>query len=152
MESMDFDSTKWETLNNQKRQINTKVSGLNEKCQSFYSKFPQLNLEYKNPEPNFDRNRVKGLVSNLFRLRDPKFSTALEVCAGGKLYNLVVDTDKTGKLILQHGELKRKTTIIPMNQIRAFVIPENVVRTAKNLVGQDQVLFNFLKFKLLKNY
>ena len=63
----------------------------------------------------------------------------MEVCAGGKLYNLVVDSDKTGKLILQYGELKRKTTIIPMNQIRSYIIPESVIKTAKNLVGQDQV-------------
>jgi structural maintenance of chromosome 2 len=53
---------------------------------------------------------------------------------------LVVDTDVTGKLLLQHGELKRKITIIPMNQIRPYVIDSNVVRIAKALVGSENVI------------
>ena len=44
-----------------------------------------MNFDYKDPQPNFDRKRVKGLVSNLFKLKDPKFATALEVAAGGKV-------------------------------------------------------------------
>ena len=50
------------------------------------NRFPQLNLEYKDPEQNFDRSRVKGLVCNLFEIKDPKFSNALEVAAGGKVF------------------------------------------------------------------
>lgn len=51
----------------------------------------------------------------------------------------MVDTDKTGKLLLQNGDLKRKITIIPMNQIRSHVIDANVVKCAKDLVGGDNV-------------
>ena len=58
---------------------------MNEKVQKFYSNFPQLNFEYKNPEQNFDRNRVKGLVCNLFKIKDAKYATALETAAGGKV-------------------------------------------------------------------
>ena len=36
-------------------------------------------------------------MCNLFRIKDPIFATALEVAAGGKLYQLVVDTEHTGK-------------------------------------------------------
>ncbi len=61
------------------------MSQLNEKVQSFYTKFPNLNFEYKDPEPNFDKTRVKGLVCNLFKLKDAKYATALEVAAGGKV-------------------------------------------------------------------
>lgn len=51
----------------------------------------------------------------------------------------MVDTDQTGKLILQRGELKRKVTIIPMNQIRAYTISDQVIRAAKQLVGAENV-------------
>jgi structural maintenance of chromosome 2 len=51
----------------------------------------------------------------------------------------VVDTDQTGKLILKNGELKRKITIIPMNQIRPHTISDHVVKAAKKLVGDDNV-------------
>jgi structural maintenance of chromosome 2 len=50
------------------------------------NRFPQLNLEYKDPEQNFNRSRVKGLVCNLFEIKDPKFSNALEIAAGGKVF------------------------------------------------------------------
>ena len=50
-----------------------------------YFRFPQFNLDYKDPEPNFDRSRVKGLVCNLFKVKDPKYATALETAAGGKV-------------------------------------------------------------------
>ena len=49
------------------------------------SRFPNLNFDYRDPEPNFDRSRVKGLVSSLFKINDPKFCTALEVAAGAKV-------------------------------------------------------------------
>ena len=50
-----------------------------------------------------------------------------------------MDTDQTGKMLLQRGELKRKMTIIPMNQIRAYVLKDNQVRSAKQLVGAENV-------------
>lgn len=47
------------------------------------------------PERNWDRSKVKGLVANLFTLCDSANATALEVVAGGRLYNVVVDTEVT---------------------------------------------------------
>ena len=67
------------------RKINHESSSLNEKVQAFYAKFPQLHIDYRDPEENFDRNRVKGLVCNLFKIKEPKYATALEVAAGGKV-------------------------------------------------------------------
>lgn len=72
-------------MNLKKRQLNNEIFNLDDQIQGFYSRFPQLNFDYKDPEPNFDRSRVKGLVCNLFKIKDPKFATALEVAAGGKV-------------------------------------------------------------------
>lgn len=49
------------------------------------------------PEKNWDRNKVKGLVANLFIVTDVCNATALEVVAGGRLYNIVVDTEVSSK-------------------------------------------------------
>ena len=57
-----------------------------------------------------------------------------------KLYNLVVDTDQTGKLILQRGEPSRKVTIIPMNQIKPFTVRDSVLKTAKDMVSRNRHL------------
>ena len=43
--------------------------------------------------------------------------TALEVVAGSKLGNVVVDTEETAKLLINKGKLKSRVTIIPLTKI-----------------------------------
>jgi len=77
---------------------------------------------------------VKGLVCNLIKIKDLKYATALQVSAGNKLYNVVVDTERTGKQLLQNGQLQRKVTLIPLNKISARWINESIVKNAKSVV------------------
>ena len=79
-------------------------------------------FSYSDPVPNFDRSKVKGLVANLIDLDASNFksSTALEICAGGKLYNVVVEDEKVGSQLLERGKLRKRVTIIPLNRINAF--------------------------------
>lgn len=58
-------------------------------------------LEFRDPESNFDRNRVRGRVFSLFQQKEDKFLKALESGAGGKLLNIVVDNEITAKLLLK---------------------------------------------------
>lgn len=44
-----------------------------------------LQFKYNDPYPNFDRSRVKGVVAKLIRVKDPKYTAAIEVVAGGKV-------------------------------------------------------------------
>lgn len=99
----------------------------------------RYDFNYRDPEPNFDRRRVKGLVCRLFRVKDPKFCMALETCAGGSLYNVITDTDVTGKLLLERGELQRRTTMIPMNKIKTYTMDQRIINLAKEVGGKDCV-------------
>ncbi len=45
-----------------------------------------MDFAYRDPERGFDRGRVKGVVARLVRVKDASAATALEVAAGGKLY------------------------------------------------------------------
>ena len=134
-----YDKDKAAALVERRRALAADIGRLRDESQSLYGKFPNLRFEYKTPPGDFERSRVKGLVANLFSISDQRFCQALETAAGGKLYNLVVDTDETGRLILKHGELKRKCTVIPMNQIRSNKVSEQVLRTAQSLVGAENV-------------
>lgn len=49
-----------------------------------------MSFEYRDPERDFDRSKVKGVVAKLVRLQDPTTTTALEVAAGGKLYQVLL--------------------------------------------------------------
>ncbi len=134
-----YDPALLEQLTEKRRGCRSSMNCCEEKCQEFYQRYPYTNFEYKINQPDFDRSRIKGLVCNLFRVKDAKFATALEKTAGGKLFNVVVDTDLTGKILLESGSLKRKVTIIPMNKIKANVISERVLKIAREIVGRDQV-------------
>ena len=48
---------------------------------------------------------------------------------------MVVDTEVTGKKLLQKGELKRRYTIIPLNKISARAIDDATVKRAQQLVS-----------------
>lgn len=95
----------------------------------------QLRFAYKDPEPGFDRSRVKGLVAKLVRVRDSQNSTALEITAGAKLYQVVVDTEKTSELILQKGNLKKRVTVIPLNKINSRCVDPAKVAAAKSIAA-----------------
>lgn len=51
----------------------------------------RLNFDYSDPERGFDRSRVKGLVANLINVKDIAHTTALEVTAGGRLFQVRYD-------------------------------------------------------------
>lgn len=87
-----------------------------------------LDFDYEAPTATFDRSKVKGLVATLVRLQQGDYNkaTALEITAGGRLYNVVVDSDEVGKQILQHGKLKKRVTLIPLNRIQPYKISDNV--------------------------
>ncbi|CAM9710823.1 unnamed protein product, partial [Sphacelaria rigidula] len=80
----------------------------------------RLNFDYSDPERGFDRSRVKGLVANLINVKDIAHTTALEVTAGGRLFQVVVDTEQTAKILLKNGRLKKRVTIIPLNKISGY--------------------------------
>jgi structural maintenance of chromosome 2 len=98
------------------------IRKLREQSDLLKRKVANIDFNYADPSPNFDRSRVKGLVAQLFTLDKDRTDTgtALEICAGGRLYNIVVDTEVTGTQLLQNGKLRKRVTIIPLNKIAAF--------------------------------
>ncbi|XP_076058324.1 structural maintenance of chromosomes 2 [Oratosquilla oratoria] len=136
---LDYDDGKVSELENQRRNLKNEVMHLRERMENLESRYPQLCFEYRDPERNFDRSRVKGLVCKLIQLRDPSTATALEVTAGGRLYNVIVDSEVTGKKLLQHGQLQARVTIIPLNKISGRAIDSNTIRQAESLVGKENV-------------
>ena len=99
-----------------------------------------LDFKFKDPEAKFDRSRVKGVVAKLMQVKDPAMSTALEVVAGGKLYQVVVDTEVTGKALLSKGQLQKRVTIIPLNKIDARTCSNSQCAAAERVSHGDAKL------------
>lgn len=66
------------------------------------------------------------------------YATALEVTAGGRLYNVVVDTEATAKKLLERGQLQSRVTFIPLNKIEGRSIDDRTTSVAKNVAGKDK--------------
>ena len=94
-----------------------------------------IDFSYSDPTPNFDRSQVKGLVATLIDLDQANYksSTALEICAGGKLYNVVVQDEKVGSQLLERGKLRKRVTIIPLTKINAFKMTAEKLSAAKQV-------------------
>ncbi|XP_035992751.1 structural maintenance of chromosomes protein 2 [Fundulus heteroclitus] len=134
-----YEDGKEERLLEQRRDLSRQVSQLKGTYERLMSRFPNLRFDYKDPEAGWDRSKVKGLLANLITVSDVTYATALEVVAGNRLYNIVVDTEVTGKKLLEKGELQRRYTIIPLNKISAKTLNDKVINTAKGLVGKENV-------------
>ncbi|XP_057523244.1 structural maintenance of chromosomes protein 2-1-like [Amaranthus tricolor] len=113
------------------------VQKLKDKIRGLSAQLANVDFTYRDPTRNFERSKVKGVVAKLIKIKDRSTMTALEVVAGGRLYNVVVDTETTGKQLLQNGDLRRRVTIIPLNKIQAHVIPNDKQRAAANMVGKE---------------
>ncbi|KAJ4459087.1 putative Structural maintenance of chromosomes protein 2 [Paratrimastix pyriformis] len=152
-----YDGAAHESLLQRQRALTEQGRALHERCEQLSLRMAGVRFVYRDPEPAFDRARVKGLLCNLITLRsvgptrdrprpsllrsmlpsgltmglqmcmdlggvggfnrDRKYATALEVVAGGRLFQVVVDSEVTAKALLQHGSLERRVTIIPLNKI-----------------------------------
>lgn len=74
-----------EDLKKQKNSLNAEIKPLREKLDQFELRNPRTKFQYQNPEPNFNKNSVKGIVCKLINLKDKRAAYALEVAAGGKV-------------------------------------------------------------------
>ncbi|KAK9466171.1 RecF/RecN/SMC [Lipomyces arxii] len=135
LQAMDFDPEAHENMKQQETNLEKKVRDLTAKIDSLKRQVAGIDFHYTDPAPNFDRNKVKGLVAQLFSIEPDKFeaATALEICAGGRLYNVVVDNEVTGTQLLEKGNLRKRVTIIPLNRINAFVAAAEKIKAAKTI-------------------
>lgn len=147
---MGFDEGRESDMYQQESHLQARIRELKQQADEMKRRVSNIDFSYSDPSPNFDRSKVKGLVAQLFTLKKEhtQAGTALEVAAGGRLYNVVVDSAATGKQLLENGRLKKRVTIIPLNKIAAFrasaqkigaaqKIAPGKVDLALSLVGYD---------------
>ncbi|KOC65212.1 Structural maintenance of chromosomes protein 2 [Habropoda laboriosa] len=123
----------------QRNILRNEIRRLEERVDDFESRYPQIRFEYQKPEPNFNHNSVKGVVCKLMTVKDKRAAYALEIAAGGKLYNVIVDTETTSKKILQRGQLQKRVTIIPLNKVHGRPMDNALVQLAQRIGGVENV-------------
>lgn len=75
------------------------------------------------------------MVAELITLDQKHFETsaALEICAGGRLYNVVVENEKIGAQLLDRGKLRRRWTLIPLNKIQGQKVSQQKIDKAQEI-------------------
>ncbi|KAF9220656.1 condensin complex subunit SMC2 [Gyrodon lividus] len=125
------------------------VNRLTEERDAVKQRLSNLSFDYTSPYPNFDRSKVKGLVATLTSIppEHANKATALEIAAGGKLYNVVVEDERIGKDLLQNGKLKKRVTIIPLNKINAFTLSAQRLAQVEQLApGKANVALSLIGY------
>ena len=135
LSKLGFEPGQEEEMYRQESTLQQSIRNLRQEADALKRKVANIDFNYADPTPNFDRSKVKGLVAQLFTLEKEhiRAGTALEICAGGRLYNVVVDSEVTGTQLLQGGKLRKRVTIIPLNKIAAFKASAQTIATAQKI-------------------
>jgi len=133
--ALNFDPSAANALEQTVVEGKARVQTLQDKVDELSSHLSAVKFDFKDPSRGFDRSKVKGVVAKLVRVSDPTISTALEVAAGSKLYQVVVDSEQTAKALLHGGQLRNRVTIIPLNKVVQKTLNPNAVAAANKLVG-----------------
>lgn len=130
-----FEPGKEEQIYQEQSGLQRDIRDLRQRADALRRKAANIDFNYTDPHPNFDRSKVKGLVAQLFTLNKDQVqsATALEICAGGRLYNVVVESAEIGTQLLQNGKLRKRVTIIPLNKISAFKASAEKIGAAQKL-------------------
>lgn len=144
---LDFDAEAAEGLKAQISEEQEIVGKLNEASDQLSAKLASCDFRYSDPYAGFDRRKVHGLVAKLVRVKDPAMTTAIEVTAGGRLYQVVVDSDGTANDILKRGRLTRRVTILPLNKIRHEVLARAKLQAAKHIEPSTELALSLVGYE-----
>ena len=95
----------------------------------------RVEIQYRDPEPNFDRKKIYGRVIKNFRVKDPKYIRALEKAAGAKLYNVIVDNHKTASVLFQRKCFDYMVTLLPLDKVYSKPITQDKLDNA-NIISK----------------
>ncbi|KAL3341891.1 hypothetical protein AABB24_026086 [Solanum stoloniferum] len=136
LESLSYKEEQMDLLQSDRAIEVEAIQKLKDEIRVLSSRLSNIDFTYSDPVKNFNRSKVKGVVAKLIKVKDSSAMTALEVAAGGKLFNIVVDTEDIGKQLLQKGGLRKRVTIIPLNKIQTHPVPPRHQNAAARLVGK----------------
>ena len=140
---LEFSPEEYERLEQQMTSLEGSVTSLTERVDTLQAQLgSRLRFDYSDPVRGFDRSKVKGLLAKLIEVRDSKHATALEVVAGGKLFQVVVDEAITGKALLDRGKLQKRVTIIPLDKIQPRHVGANASKRAEEIASSLKATAN----------
>ena len=100
----------------------------------------RVEIQYRDPEPNFNRKKIFGRVIKNFKVKDPKYIRALEKAAGGKLYNVIVDNHKTASVLFQRKCFDYMVTLLPLDKVYSKPITQEKLEMVNKISNGGAIL------------
>ncbi|AGO14091.1 AaceriAGR236Wp [[Ashbya] aceris (nom. inval.)] len=137
-------------LKQKEAEIKTELYAISTDAEYLKRKVANLEFSYSPPSKDFNPKSVKGIAAQVFTLSEENFDSAnaLQICAGGRLFNVIVDNEKTASQLLERGRLRKRVTIIPLNKISSRVINNETLNKAKSLApGAVELALNLIGYE-----
>lgn len=150
LNNLGYDTRRIGELRKQENDLLNELHSLDSQLNAIRREVGNIDFAYSDPTPNFNRNLVRGVAAQLFTLKESETdkAMALQVCAGGRLFNVIVDTSDVASQILEKGQLRKRVTIIPLDKISSRPLGANTVNTAKSLCpGKVDLAINLIDFE-----
>lgn len=144
---LDFDANAAQAVSDNLAHEKVEAAKHREQVDALSARLNAFDFRFADPHPGFDRRRVRGTVGKLMHVRHKATARALEVVAGGRLYQVVVDTDATANDLLKHGRLTKRVTILPLNKISHGVLSEARLARAKGLEPQCELALHLIGYE-----
>ena len=121
-----------DALQRQARNLSPKKRGRSQRAQRTEAQLKaRLKFDYEHPgKVALMPRKCGGVLASLVQPCD-RSSQGPQVVAGGRLYQVVVDDEKTGKALLERGQLRRRVTRFPLNKVRAGRLDEKMLVRAR---------------------
>jgi len=153
MEELGFNEVKFSEVERQIETTQSEIDGTTNKIKEMMNSLSGMYLEYDKQRVTGD---VKGFIANLFKVNDKRNACALEVTAGSKLFQVVVDNEKTAKELIEKGNLTKRITLVPLNNItynKRFenkelmqYVKQNNASLALDLINYNENVANAMKY------
>ncbi|KAJ3060802.1 Structural maintenance of chromosomes protein 2 [Podochytrium sp. JEL0797] len=129
-----------------------RVSGLKKQLSKVEKDIQAYLFHFSNPSHSIDPADVRGIIAELIQIPEQHLEsvTAIETCASGKLFNVVVSTESVGSKLLDASQTKlsKRTTLIPLNKVSAYVADPSKIKSAKEIApGKVELALNLLQFE-----
>ncbi|AET39444.1 condensin subunit SMC2 Ecym_4390 [Eremothecium cymbalariae DBVPG len=145
-----FNPELMKTLRRRENELKNNLQKLSNDTEYLRRKVANLEFNYTSPTKDFNPQSVKGVAAQVFTLGKDNFDSAnaLQVCAGGRLFNIIVDNEKTASQLLEKGMLRKRVTIIPLNKISTRVLSDESLALAKKIApGKVELALNLIGYE-----
>ena len=118
---LSFDENEQISLEAEVEKKEAELASLDERVESLSAKLANfINFKYSKPSSKFDRSKVKGLLGRLVKVKSESMMTAVETVAGGKLYQLVVDSVRSVRAWCSSAVFEREAREFQLYQFLLF--------------------------------